>query len=110
MKTTRRANYRNDLVKPSIQLDRKIAPHLRRIFELYSTGEFTLSGLRHEVEGNSGFRISKARLVQVLRNPFYAGRLICGKHEYKGRHPRIVEGRTYAKVQRILNHEKCGLH
>ena len=65
--------YKNNRATRGIDLDPDRAPVLRRTFEMYASGRFSLSTLRREIFHKSGLKISKAHLERSLKNPIYAG-------------------------------------
>src|SRR5438874_883334 len=60
------------------EIDPKKGPIVRRVFELYATGAYTLRDMAGEAE-RIGLRIRNGRplrmqeIQKVLRNPFYSG-------------------------------------
>lgn len=50
----------------------------------------------------SPLRWTSSSLGPVLRNPIYAGLIMCGEEVVQGQHPAIVDGALFQRVQRIL--------
>jgi hypothetical protein len=88
--------------------DRAIIAHptragvVRLIFELYSSGKHSVKTLRKAVLGETGEKISKSRLHQILKSRFYRGFFNWGQQEYEGIHPVLVDEKTFACVQRLV--------
>src|SRR5207253_10411818 len=66
--------YRNNPLTRAVDVDERRAPILRRIFELYATGNHSLTSLRKDMLEESGARITRSYLERMLKNPFYIGR------------------------------------
>ena len=92
--------------------DLDVAPLLREAFVLAATGRSVrqvaawLAG--QGVRGNRGGPVSAATVQRMLTDPFYAGfvrdRAGCLS---AGRHRVIIDGRTFALVQRRLMAKRC---
>jgi site-specific DNA recombinase len=91
--------YRNNSLTRSIDTHEKTAPVLRRIFELYASGEYSLVTLRKAVIAETGLRISRAYLETILKNPFYIGRFVWRGVDYKGTHAPLISPELFNRVQ-----------
>lgn len=89
-------------------VDPEKAPFIRRIFELYSTGQYSYTTLaatmRHE-----GFCVSKSvkcgrsNIEDILKNPVYMGDFVYnGKRYYNGKHEPIISRELYYICQRVI--------
>jgi DNA invertase Pin-like site-specific DNA recombinase len=94
--------YRNDSTTRSIKVHAATAPVARRIFELYASGNYSLTDLRRAVVEETGVRISRAYLEKLLKNPFYVGRFIWRGVEYKGSHEPLVTADLFQRVQDVF--------
>ena len=90
-------------------------------FELYASGEYSISRLVNELY-RLGLRsyptrrypegkVGTAALQRLLRNPYYAGQLIYKRgtpdqEVYEGRHPRLIDPETFARVQARLDEKR----
>jgi site-specific DNA recombinase len=95
----------NDRAKHIIDPER--APLIRQVFELFSTGNYSLRVLAEEMyerglRTRNGKRYSPEAIESILRNRFYIGRLIWLKKEYKGIHEPIINLEFFYRVQEIL--------
>src|SRR3989344_4715471 len=72
------------------------APLIKKMFELYSTGNYSLSeitkvmkkeGLRNE-RGNP---VSRTRMHELLQDPFYYGKIVWMGQTYDGKHEPLVD-------------------
>ncbi len=86
---------------------------IRFAFEAYATGEFTLRQLQVEMaERGLTCRptakypeapLSLSKLAKVLRNPYYLGIVTYNGIQYPGRHERLVDVETFARVQQLMD-------
>jgi len=91
--------YKNNTATRSIEVDPQRAPVLKKIFEMYASGEHSLSTLRQALLHETGARISSAYLENILKNPFYIGRFNWQGIEYKGAHEPLVSPELLQRVQ-----------
>ena len=88
--------------------------HIKRLFELYSTGTYSINRLRKQIfqEGFShkGKPYSKSRLLAILHDPFYIGKFIYNGVIYEGKHTPIVDIDTFNAVQKLFNQSKARTH
>ncbi len=85
---------------------------IRKLFELFLTGNYSIEALRnvavneYGLRSASGKKLSKSSISRMLANPFYMG-----KFEYpsgsgiiiEGRHPSLISKREYQVVQDITS-------
>ena len=95
--------------------DEPIQPHpeksraVVRIFELYSTGNYTFKGLADELtRGGFTYRPSEPRfrrttLSYILNNRFYVGELIRNGRTYPGKYRLLISRQIFDTCQDILN-------
>ncbi|MCK4372919.1 MAG: recombinase family protein, partial [candidate division Zixibacteria bacterium] len=99
--------YRNDTTEKSVVPDEKYAPLVKRLFQLYSTGAYSLVSLRDKVyeEGwrtAKGRKIAKSMVDMVLKNRFYLGEFTWKKTKYRGQHVPLISKNLFDSVQAIL--------
>lgn len=87
------------------------APLVREAFELYASGEHSLTSLTEHMltrglTGHNDRPISRSNLEITLRNPFYCGQLRCKDRLYPGKHKPLVPVRLFKKVQK-LKEDRC---
>jgi DNA invertase Pin-like site-specific DNA recombinase len=85
-------------------------PLVRRLFELYGTGRYSLHALKEEAEkvglrNRRGGRVSINGLSTMLRNPFYVGliQVKSRKKIYEGIHEPLLRKSLFDRVQAVLN-------
>lgn len=88
-------------------IDDAKAPLVRKMFDLYATGNYgtdTLAdmmfkdGLRNAGEK----RIYKSRIAELLRDPFYIGKIRYNGEIHRGAHERLISDEVFEIVQRKL--------
>src|SRR3954451_3490628 len=89
------------------------APLVRRTFEAYASGDWTLTqladelrarGLTHRPSANRAARpVTFNKLHELLRNRYYLGFVTWRGVEYQGKHPALVDPVIFKAVQRVLS-------
>ncbi|HHT9126410.1 MAG TPA: recombinase family protein [Candidatus Brocadiia bacterium] len=86
------------------------APLVRKAFELYGTGKYTLESLANEMyflglRNRNEKKVSISGLSVVLNNPFYIGliKLKSTGETFLGVHKAIISKTLFDRVRRILN-------
>jgi site-specific DNA recombinase len=65
--------YVNNKLEHTIEVDPRKSPIAQRMFELYASGQFSLSSLRKRLKEEFGIAFAKGYLDRLLKNPFYKG-------------------------------------
>ena len=78
-------------------------PLVRRLFELYCSGEYSITSLTDEMRrrGLKGYGdrpVVRRNVETILRNPFYAGRMQVGGKLYPGRHEPLISAAEFQRV------------
>ncbi len=95
--------------KRHIVLDSETAPLIRRLFELYATGDYSLLEVTHQIneEGlanrTSKRPVTKSAVHKMLSNPIYYGDFMWNGNHYQGSHAPIVSKELWDKVQQVLH-------
>lgn len=63
--------YRNNSTTRSVDIDAQKGAIAKCTFELYATGNYSLTTLRAALLQEMGIRINRAYLEKILKNPFY---------------------------------------
>lgn len=86
----------------------KIGPHIRRTFELYATGNYSLRSLSAEltrlgIRGQHGKAITFNHLAVILSNPFYYGLMKIKRNgqTFVGNHKPLISKTLFDRVQAI---------
>src|SRR5215218_8873991 len=92
------------------EIDPARGPLVRRLFELYASGRYSLHALRDEalktgLRNRRGGVISINGLSTMLRNPFYVGliRIKRRKEIYDGAHEPLISRLLFDRVQAVLD-------
>lgn len=102
--------YINNPITRHIDPDPERAGLVRRIFECYATGEFSIrdlvamareQGLPTRAEGRG--RVTHTTINEMLRNPFYVGKFRWAGQMYDGKHTPLVSHELFARVQAIMD-------
>ncbi|MFA5080410.1 MAG: recombinase family protein [Candidatus Paceibacterota bacterium] len=100
--------YLNDKANRSIIVDDERAYYIRRCYNLYATGQYSLNNivkiLREEgFRSRAGKFIYVNRIHRILKDPFYYGFMFRGNNLYKGNYEPIVSKELFDRVQEVFN-------
>lgn len=100
--------------KKEIFVDEEKAKFVRRLFELYASGAYSVDELKTKLY-NEGFNhngkpYSKPRLLFVLKDVFYIGKMKIKGVVYDGKHTPIIDIDTFNRVQSMFNQSKARSH
>lgn len=90
------------------------APYIKRAFELYDTGQYTLMTLTKHLasegwKSTAGKPIGKSTVHKVLKDCFYCGEFIWGTKRYKdGNHKALVSKELFQRVQDRIERKLVG--
>jgi site-specific DNA recombinase len=105
--------YLNNKLEHTIEVDTSKAPIARRMFELYSSGRYSLTALRKLLKQEFGIDLAKGYLDRLLKNPFYKGQFRWEDKLYPGTHIPLVSVELFEKVQAVFrghNKPRYGTH
>ena len=99
--------YINDPRTKTVTVDKKLAPVIRRAFELYAQGSSTLEDIaeflkRNHLVSKYGKRIHLSRVTFILSNPFYVGLFRYAGEVHEGKHEPIVTKKLFDTAQEIM--------
>ena len=94
--------YRNNSLTRSIDIHKEKAPVVQRVFELYATGNHSLTSLRAAILKDTGFRINRSYLEKILKSHFYIGYFLWRGEEYKGMHEPLISQELFQRVQDVF--------
>src|SRR3989338_7355044 len=99
--------YRNDETNHTIVVDPERALLVKKLYEVYATGEYTLEELEREagrwgLRSKSGKPVRKNVLDKILRNPFYYGVMRFNGEHHEGCHPPLLSKVLFDRVQQAL--------
>ena len=108
-------NKRDSQDKGYIAIDDKNAFYIKKCFEYYASGMYSLDSLGDKMY-KEGFkdkygRPYKARkFEEILKNVFYIGDFIWAGVRYKGKHKPIISTKLFYKVQEKFGHTNKPAH
>ena len=101
--------YRNNIINHSIEIMPEEARRIRELFELYSTGRYSMPELRKlaTASGLASRRkhvpLSISNIERLLKNPFYYGAFKFKNELFEGTHPPIITKELFDKAQAALS-------
>jgi len=99
--------YLNNHRIKDINLDKEKAPPIKKAFELYATGKYTLKQIA-KILKDLGLRSYKGNILSVscvqrlLKNPFYYGVFTFNGEMYQGSHQPIISKKLFNKCQEVM--------
>jgi site-specific DNA recombinase len=83
------------------------APLIKKTFEAYSTGNFTLRELRDKFNGlglkrKSGKELAVSNYQKLLKNPIYTGLMRYNGEIFEGKHEPIISKKLFDSVQEVM--------
>ena len=100
--------YVNNLAIHRIEVDPIRGPQITALFDLYATGEYSLSALVAKAHAmglthpRSGRRMMKGEIHRILKNVIYLGDFRWNGRLYKGLHEPLITRERFAEVQAVL--------
>ena len=94
-------NIQNEDGKAWIAPDSKESIIVIKAYEWYSTGAFSMEGIRSKIEEVFGVKLSKGQIDFILKQPFY-----CGEMQYSGKlwphkYQTIISKQLFDQVQSV---------
>lgn len=92
-------------------VDGEKAPLVKKMFELYSTGNYSVEKLtkmlyEEGLRNRNGHFIVKSRVHELLTDPFYYGKISWNGEIYNGNHESLISKELFDVVQKILSRGK----
>jgi len=94
--------YRNNKLERTIEIDPAKAPIVKRMFELYASGRFSLQLVWKALKGEFDVNLSKSHVEKLLKNPFYAGTFCSDGRLYPGTHELLINRAIFDEVQGVF--------
>ena len=99
--------YLNNPTTRMIDADPEKAPKIRKLFEIYATGEHTLKSLanwckENNLKGRSDKEIVISHIQKILQNIFYIGLMKYKGEIFEGKHKPLISKKLFDKVQEVL--------
>ena len=100
--------YLNNTRTHGLDIDPEMGPIVAKLFDLYSTGEYSISSL-HQEALKLGLRYKKSRnpccrsvIEKILKNPIYMGQIRWNGKVYQGNHVPLISAGLFDEVQEKL--------
>ena len=99
--------YLNDSEKKIIIPDPERAPYIKKAFEAYASGKYTLRQIRDMITG-LGLRSIKSEelsvsvIHEILRNPIFSGLMRYGGEIHEGKHEPIITKKLFDQCQEVM--------
>ncbi len=89
-------------------IDHEKAPYIKKMFELYSTGNYSTHALvdvmyKDGLRNSTGKKLGKSRLYELLSDPFYCGQMRWNEQISQGKQESIINKDLFDVVQQKLN-------
>jgi site-specific DNA recombinase len=94
--------YRNNKLEHTIEVDPNKAPIARRMFELYASGNYSVSLVQKAIKAEFGTRLAKGYLERLLKNSFYAGSFVWDGKLYPGTHTPLISREQFEEAQNVF--------
>ncbi|MFA6428691.1 MAG: recombinase family protein [Candidatus Buchananbacteria bacterium] len=99
--------YLNDKTNHTVIIDRDRAPLIKKIFELFATGSYSLkdiSDLIYEqgLRSHSGKRLYRSIIYRIVKSPFYTGIMERDGKYYRGSYQPLISKEVFDTCQEVL--------
>jgi site-specific DNA recombinase len=99
--------YINDKANHKIIPDPERFPLVKKLFELYATGEYSLKELRDKITSlgltsRAGKILTVSNIQMILKNPFYYGAFYFNGELHQGIHKPAIAKKLFDKCQEVM--------
>lgn len=96
-------------------IDEAMAKYIKKMFELYATGNYSLSWVEKELfemgmRTRGGKKLAIGRIHRLLQNPFYYGKIEWMGKFYPGSHEPLISKDMFDKAQELLRRRNKSPH
>ena len=100
--------YLNNPKTRLIDIDREKSGKVKKLFELYSTGGYTLKSLANwckekKLCGNLGKEIAIGNIQKILQNIFYISLMKYRGEIFEGKHEPLISKKLFDKCQEVMS-------
>lgn len=106
-------NYRDENGNSNIIIDKERGEKIQKLFYEYATGEHSAESLwtlvkemnltTRPTKKVSSHLISRNKIIDILRNPFYAGTIVVKHKAYPHHYEKLISPELFEQVQKILD-------
>jgi len=99
--------YLSNKETKQIYVDKEKSPLIKKAFEAYATGKYTLKEIRKIIndlglKGRRGSLLSVSNYQYLLRNPFHYGLIRYNGEYFEGKHEPIITKKLFDQVQEVM--------
>ena len=99
--------YLNNPKTRGVDIDPEKSPKVRKVFELYATGNYPLHSLanwcvEHNLKGNKSNKISISSLQKILQNIFYIGLMKFKGEMFEGTHEPLISKKLFDTCKEVM--------
>jgi len=92
----------------AIEIDPPKSQIIKKIFKLYSTGEYSVEKINHfaneeGLRSRKGYKLYKSTIYKILKDPIYYGDFKWNDKIYKGKHTAIISKELFDQVQKSFS-------
>ncbi len=92
----------------AIEIDPPKSQIIKKIFKLYSTGEYSVEKINHfaneeGLRSRKGYKLYKSTIYKILKDPIYYGDFKWDDKIYKGKHTAIISKELFDQVQKSFS-------
>src|SRR3989344_701851 len=96
-------------------IDEDVAPFIKKMFEWYATGNYSLSRLEKELyeaglRTRSGKKLGMSKIHMLLQDPFFYGKMRWNNEIHPAKHAPLISKDVFDKVQTILRRKTKNPH
>ncbi len=100
--------YLNNSKTRDIDVDSEKATKVKKLFEMYATGNYTLHSLANwckekSLRGNLGKEIALSNVQSILQNIFYIGLMKYGGEIHEGQHEPLISKKLFDSCQEVMS-------
>ena len=100
--------YLNNAKTRGIDVDSEKSPRVKKLFEMYATGEYTLHSLanwckENGLRGNLGKPLVIANIQKNLQNVFYLGLMKWKGEIFEGQHEPLISKKLFDTCQEVMS-------
>lgn len=74
---------------------------VKKMFEWYATGVYSMDSLRTKVKEQFGITLHKGKVDVILKRKFYYGIIVYDEKEYPHNYEKLISAETFERVQQI---------
>src|SRR3989344_5076596 len=99
--------YLNNKETKQIYVDKEKSPLIKKAFEAYATGKYTLKEIRKIIndlglKGRRDSLLSVSNYQYLLQNPFYYGLIRYNDEYFEGKHEPIIAKKLFDETQEVM--------